>query len=73
MAFVPDHIIEDAVDVVLTTRDFCGNETEAVRDFAIENGFKADWKRIASVANFRANARWRQFQKAAGVPEKHLW
>jgi hypothetical protein len=71
--FIPTHIIDGAVETIITTRDFCGNEAEAVRDFAIENGFKADWKKIHSIANFRANSRWNAFKRAAGVAEKHLF
>lgn len=73
MTFIPDHIIDAAVETIITTRDFCGNEREAVRDFAIDNGFKADWQKIHGIAAFRANARWNAFKRAAGVPEKHIW
>jgi hypothetical protein len=73
MTFIPNHIIAGAVDAIITARDFCGNEREAVRDFAIENGFKADWQKIAGIANFRANSRWNAFKRAAGVAEKHLF
>ena len=73
MTFIPDHIINGAVDAIITARDFCGNEREAVRDFAVENGLKAEWAKIWGIANFRANARWNSFKRAAGVNEKHIF
>lgn len=73
MAFIPDHIIQAAVSTIITTRDFCGNEQEAVREFAIENGFRNEWKKVHQIASFRANARWNAFKKAAGVDPKHTW
>jgi 2-methylaconitate cis-trans-isomerase PrpF len=73
MTFIPQTIIDQAADLIVNTRDFCGNEQEAVRDFAIENGFKAEWKKIHGIANFRANARWNGFKKAAGVNPKHIF
>ncbi len=71
--FIPTHIISAAVETIITTRDFCGNEREAVRDFAIENGFRGEADKIWKIANFRANARWNAFKRAAGVAEKHLF
>jgi len=72
MTFIPDHIVSAAAKTIITTRDFCGDEREAVRDFAIDNGFKADWQKLHKLATFRANNRWRNCQKAAGV-KKPLW
>jgi len=71
--FIPQAIIDQAVEAIINSRTFCGNEREAVREFAIENGFKADWQKIARIANFRANARWNRFKKEAGVNPKHTW
>jgi len=73
MTFIPETIIDQAIDMIITTRDFCGNEREAVREFAVEAGFKADWQKIHKIANFRANARWNTFKKQAGVDPKHCW
>ena len=73
MTFIPSNIIDQAVTIIITTRDFCGNEAEAVKDFACENGFKAEWKKIHGIANFRANKRWNSFKRAAGVKEKHIF
>ena len=71
--FIPKHIIAGAVQTILNTRDFCGNEAEAVRDFAIENGFPRDWRKIHGIANFRANSAWNAAKKAAGVNPKHIF
>ena len=71
--FIPKHIIAGAVQMILNTRDFCGNEAEAVREFATEHGFKADWQKIHGIANFRANGAWNAAKKAAGVNPKHCF
>lgn len=67
--------VDAAVDCILNTRDMCGNEKRATLemladDFGIKGAealaaFKAD--------NWRANREWNKCQRAAGVPEKHLW
>src|SRR6185436_12534652 len=44
--FISETIMQQAADLIVRTRDFCGNEREAVREFAIENGFKAEWQKI---------------------------
>jgi hypothetical protein len=71
--FIPKHIIAGAVQMILNTRDFCGDEVEAVREFAIENGFRDDWRKIHGIANFRANSAWNAAKKAAGVNAKHCF
>ena len=71
--FIPKHIIAGAVQVILNTRDFCGNERAAVREFAIENGFRADADKIHGIANFRANGAWNAAKKAAGVNPRHCF
>ena len=71
--FIPEAIISEAADLIVTTRDFCGNEREAVREFATEAGFAAEWQKIHRIANFRANATWNASKKAAGVNPKHCW
>jgi hypothetical protein len=70
---IHENIIDLAVDAIIGARDFCGNEQEAVREVAIENGLGAHWQKIHRIARFRANARWNGFQKAAGVSPKHTW
>jgi hypothetical protein len=71
--FIPSHILDAAVEVIVNTRDFCGNEAFAVREFCNETGFKSEWQKIHRIANFRANAKWNAFKKAAGVNPKHCF
>lgn len=71
--FIPDSIIDLAVDRIINTRDFCGNEKEAVRDLAYDHGYGAAWRKIHRIANFRANAKWNGFKKQAGVDPKYIF
>jgi hypothetical protein len=73
MTYIPDTVIQQAADVIITTRDFCGDEREAVREWCAENGYKAEWQKVHRIAKFRANAAWNEFQKAAGVNPRHTW
>lgn len=74
MTQIPETIIRGAVEVIITTRDFCGNEREAALDFAHDNGFTGEAAaKIHRIANFRANAEWNAWKKAAGVNPKHCW
>lgn len=70
---IPEQIITDAVRVIINTRDFCGNEREAVFEFSAEAGFKGEWKKIHKIANFRANNEWNNWKKAAGVSPRHIF
>lgn len=63
-------IIAEATKAIINTRDFCGNEKEAVRDVCADNGIK-EWMPVYKAANFRANAEWNACKKAAGVDLKH--
>jgi hypothetical protein len=71
--FIPSDVIDLAVETIIITRDFCGDERRAVRDFAIENGFGSVWERMFRIAHFRANAKWRTSQIKAGVNPRHIW
>jgi hypothetical protein len=73
--FIPANIIDQAIDAVITTRDFCGNERDAVKQVADDHGItdKDVIAKLHRIANFRANARWRTFQIKAGVNPKHIW
>ena len=55
--FIPNAIIDNAVELIINTRDFCGNEKQAVKDFCADEGIE-DWRKVWGIANFRANARW---------------
>jgi hypothetical protein len=72
MAFISDAVISNAVDLIINTRDFCGNEKQAVKDFCAEEKI-ADWRKVYGIANFRANALWNQYQKDAGVNPKYTF
>lgn len=72
MTYISNQIIDQAVDLIINTRDFCGNEKLAVKDFCAEENI-ADWKKVWGIANFRANAAWNQSKKAAGVNPKYIF
>jgi hypothetical protein len=70
--YISNQIIENAIELILNTRDFCGDEKEAIRDYCHDEKI-ADWKKVYSIANFRANAKWNQFKKDAGVNPKYTF
>lgn len=59
-------IIDEVAGAIVTARDFCGNEREAVRDWQADNGIFLSPETIAS-AFVKANAYWRNSQQEAGV------
>ena len=59
-------------DRIITSRDFCGNEKEASQDAAEELGIKWSIK-LYRMARYRANGKWNQYQRQAGVKEKYLF
>ena len=64
-----DHIT-NAVELIINTRDFCGNEMEAIQDYCADEGIR-DWHSLWKIANFRANAQWNSYQAQAGVHAKY--
>jgi len=64
----PSHsdLIDGAVDVIINTRDFCGNEKQAVRDYCFENKV-SDCKELYRMAMARANSKWNAYRQEAGV------
>jgi hypothetical protein len=72
MSYIPNAIIDNAVDLIINTRDFCGDEKQAVKDFCADENI-ADWQKVWGIANFRANARWNGFKKQAGVNPKYIF
>jgi hypothetical protein len=72
MSYISNAVISNAVDLIINTRDFCGNEKQAVKDFCAEEKI-ADWRKVYGIANFRANALWNQYQKDAGVNPKYTF
>ncbi len=60
--------------IILNTREFCGNEVEAGLEAALECGYDHnDALRLHRIANFRANAEWNGYKKAAGVNPKYIF
>jgi hypothetical protein len=72
MAYISESIIDNAVDLIINTRDFCGNERQAVRDYCADEKIN-DWQKVYKIANFRANARWNQYKIEAGVNPKYCF
>jgi hypothetical protein len=72
MAFINEKTIAQAVDLIINTRDFCGNEMQAIQDFCADENIK-DWHKVWRIANFRANARWNGYKKQAGVNPKYCF
>jgi hypothetical protein len=72
MSYISNAIIDNAVDLIINTRDFCGDEKRAIKDFCSDERI-ADWQKVWRIANFRANALWNQHQKDAGVNPKYTF
>ncbi len=74
MSYIADSIIQNIVDVIINTRDFCGNEWEAATDEAYASGLVgSDIPKAVKIANFRANKVWNSHKKAAGVNPKYIF
>ena len=72
MDYISESIIDNAVDVIINARDFCGNERQAVRDYCADENI-SDWQKVYKIANFRANARWNKYKIEAGVNPKYCF
>ena len=72
MSYIAENVINQAVDLIINTRDFCGNEMQAIQDFCADESIK-DWHKVYRIANFRANARWNEYKKQAGVSPKYCF
>jgi len=70
---ISETIINNAVDTIINTRDFCGNEKQAVKDLCADEGLLPQWQKVWRIANFRANAQWNQYKKDAGVNPKYIF
>ena len=55
-----------AAEVILTTRDFCGNEREAVQDYCFDNNILFSEEFFCSAIDI-ADQKWAADQIAAGV------
>ena len=72
--YISENVINDVVDIIVNTRDFCGNEKEAAIDRFFDHGIVGCYAaRGSKVANYRANARWNDRKKAAGVNPKYIF
>jgi len=70
MRAITEQNILEATDLIINTRDFCGDEMAAICDYCADENI-ADWKALWRIANFRANAKWNSYKKAAGVNPKY--
>ena len=70
--FISENQISDAVELILNTRDFCGDEMLAICDFCADENLQ-DWRKVWRIANFRANQRWNDYKKQAGVNPKYIF
>lgn len=59
-------IIESAANRILSTRDFCGRELDAVKDFCDDNNIPFSLN-FYNKAQIKANEVWNQCRRAAGV------
>lgn len=64
--------IDEAVTLILNTREFCGDEAGAVCDYCADESIR-DWRKLYAIANFRANAIWNGYKKAANVNPKYIF
>jgi len=72
MSYITQNQISQAVDLIINTREFCGDEMLAICDYCADENIQ-DWKALWRIANFRANARWNQYKKDAGVNPKYCF
>ncbi len=63
--------VELCADEVTNTRDFCGNESDAINDFCAEHNIFNSSVFVDCVIG-TVNKRWRESQQAAGVKVHHL-
>jgi hypothetical protein len=57
--------MNELIEIILNTRDFCGNESEAISDWESENG-KLSAHQMAGVL-LEVNQEWKLSQLAANV------
>lgn len=67
-------LLDSLVEVIINTRDFCGNEREAAIDYLADEGIRGDEAAtLYRKANYKANGQWNKYKRLAGVNEKHLF
>lgn len=72
MTYISDSVIENAIKLIINTRDFCGNEKQAIQDYCADAKI-SEWQKVYRIANFRANAQWNEYKKQAGVNPKYCF
>lgn len=72
MSYITENQINQAIELIINTRDFCGDEKLAIIDFCQDENIK-DWRKVYRIANFRANQRWNDYKKQAGVNPKYCF
>ena len=72
MSYITQNQISQAVDLIINTREFCGDEMLAICDFCADENIQ-DWRKVWRIANFRANAIWNQFKKDANVNPRYYF
>tara|TARA_R110000822_G_scaffold174386_1_gene314009 strand:+ start:154 stop:378 length:225 start_codon:yes stop_codon:yes gene_type:complete len=70
---VNQNIVQDCIDYIINTRNFCGNEKEAVIDMLFDDYDIRGQEAFSyyHIANFKANSKWNNFKKQAGVKQKY--
>ena len=63
--------LQDLADLIISTRDFCGNEGDAVRQWESDNGRKITREERQAVFA-EVNSKWRKSQQSAAVMEAYL-
>lgn len=63
---------QSAALAICNSREMCGDEVEAFRDWCADEGIKFS-RGLYSQANFAAGQLWRSYQKAANVNPKYIY
>ena len=61
---------DEVVQLILNTRELCGNETDALAEYQLDNGIKFDSLELDYIAD-QVAYQWRLSQQIAGVPQKY--
>jgi len=73
--YIEENVIADITDQIINVRDFCGNEKQAALDSLSDDygitGAAAE--KAYRISNFRANAIWNGYKKAAGVAAQYTF
>ena len=72
MTFISERVITEAEDAIITARDFCADEKDAVRDVLADHGIRESGTRnkVWRIAKSRANKQWNDLRQQAGVKRR---